>query len=84
MPKTRMHALTAVSGKQIAALAKGTPLLRYGKPIGKVVEKGARRECQVVPELMGEMGKVGWPLPAVKVVQRKDARDGWVVEKVME
>lgn len=83
-PKTRMHALTAVSGKQIAALAKGTPLLRYGKPIGKVVEEGTRRECQVVPELVGEMGRVGWPLPAMQVVQRKDVRDGWVVDKVME
>lgn len=80
VPKTRMHALAAVSGKQIAALAKGTPLLRYGKPIGKVVEEGARRECQVIPELVGEMGKIGWPLPAVKVAQRKDAKNGWVVE----
>ncbi|KAL8812062.1 MAG: hypothetical protein Q9223_007387, partial [Gallowayella weberi] len=36
--KTRMHALGAVTGKQIQVLARGTPLLRYGKPIGKVLE----------------------------------------------
>ena len=82
-PKMRMHALTGISGKQIAALAKDTPLLRYGKPIGKVVEEAGKRECWAVPELVGEMGKAGWPLPAIRVVQRKDVRDGWVVEKVL-
>lgn len=82
-PKTRMHALVAISGKQIAALAHGTPLLRYGKPIGKIVEDKGKRECWVVPELVGEKGRDGWPLPAVKVLQRKDVREGWVVEKVI-
>ncbi|KAL8906251.1 MAG: hypothetical protein Q9171_006356, partial [Xanthocarpia ochracea] len=42
--KTRMHALTSVTGNQIQALAKGTPLLEYGKPVGKIVEgEGGRR-----------------------------------------
>lgn len=82
-PKTRMHALVAVSEKQITALAHGTPLLRYGKPIGKMVEDKGKRECWVVPELVGEKGRAGWPLPAVKVLQRKDVREGWVVEKVI-
>ena len=82
-PKTRMHALGSASGKQIAALAQGTPLLHYGKPIGKVVQEGGKRECWVVPELVGPAGRVGWPLPAVQTIQRKDARDGWVVEKVI-
>lgn len=82
-PKTRMHALVAISGKQIAALAHGTPLLSYGKPIGKIMEDSGKRECWVVPELVGEKGRDGWPLPAVKVLQRKDAREGWVVEKVI-
>ncbi|KAL8693419.1 MAG: hypothetical protein Q9224_003756, partial [Gallowayella concinna] len=46
--KTRMHALTAMTDKQIQALAKGTPLLEYGKPIGKIVEvEGGKRECWV-------------------------------------
>lgn len=82
-PKNRMHALGSVSGKQIAALARGTPLLRYGKPIGKVVEEGGKRECWVVPELVGQAGRAGWPLPAVQTTQSKDARNGWVVEKII-
>lgn len=82
-PKIRMHALVAISGKQVEALAHGTPLLRYGKPIGRTVEESGKRECWVVPELVGEKGRAGWPLPAVKVLQRKDAREGWVVEKVI-
>lgn len=82
-PKTRMHALLSISGKQIAALAHGTPLLRYGKPIGKTVEDRGKRQCWVVPELIGEKGRDVWPLPAVKVSQRKDVREGWVVEKVI-
>ena len=82
-PKTRMHALAAISGKQIIALAQGTPLIRYGKPVGKCVEDEGKRECWVVPELIGERGREGWPLPAVKVVQRKDAKDGWVVDTVI-
>lgn len=81
--KTRLHALASISGKQIAALAKGTPLLRYGKPIGHIMEEGGKRQCWVIPELVGEKGREGWPLPAVKVLQRKDAKDGWIVEKVM-
>lgn len=82
-PKTRMHALGSISGKQIAALARGTPLLQYGKPIGKVVEEGGKRECWVIPELVGPAGRVGWPLPAVQTIQKKDARNGWVVERVI-
>ena len=88
-PRTRMHALTAVTGKQILGLARGTPLLRYGKPVGKIVEEKLgedgkrRRECWVVPELVGEKGSIGWPLPAQKVVQKRDGRGEWVVEKVV-
>lgn len=81
-PKTRMHALATIGGKQITALAKDTPLLRYGKPIGKVDDKGKTRECWVVPELVGEMGRAGWPLPAVRVVQKKDPKKGWIVERL--
>ena len=91
-PKTRMHALTPITAKQILGLAKSTPLLRYGKPIGKIVEHEnmdggdgmRRRECWVGVELVGEKGRGGWPLPAVKVVQRRDGRRGeWVVERVV-
>ncbi|TAQ89253.1 hypothetical protein B7494_g2413 [Chlorociboria aeruginascens] len=66
--KTRMHALTDISDVQIAALAKGTPLLSYGKPI-KDVTKGDRggkgREVWCIPYLRREGGGgLGWPLKA--------------------
>ena len=83
-PRTRMHALGAVSGKQIAALARGTPLLVYGKPIGRIEEvDGGMRRCWVVPSLVGEKGDMGWPLPAQKVLQKKDQKGDWVVEEVI-
>ncbi|KAK3939553.1 P-loop containing nucleoside triphosphate hydrolase protein [Diplogelasinospora grovesii] len=82
-PKTRMHALTDVSGAQLANLAKGTPLISYGKPIKEV--KGSEgpniREVWVVPYLRAETGGgMGWPLPARKIKQRKVTGQGWVVE----
>ena len=84
-PRTRMHSLVSVTGKQIASLARGTPLLEYGKPIGKVTETEAgRRECWVVPEIIGEKGGRKWPLPAQKVLQRKDIKAGWVVDKILD
>jgi ATP-dependent RNA helicase DHX37/DHR1 len=83
--KMRMFPLTSISGPQLSALAHGTPLLEYGKPIGKVVTlegKPERRECWVVPSLIGESGKIGWPLPARRVVQRKESGE-WAVEKFL-
>ncbi|RDL35272.1 putative ECM16-putative DEAH-box RNA helicase [Venustampulla echinocandica] len=87
IPKTRMHALTDITGGQIAALAKGTPLLHYGKPIKEVMPKvnagvdANARECWVIPYLRAEgNGGIGWPLPARKVTQRKIPGRGWVVE----
>lgn len=85
-PKTRMHSLTNISGGQLAGLAKGTPLLSYGKPIKEVkgaaaADGGLVRECWVVPYLRAE-GTVGqgWPMPAQKVKQRKIPGKGWVVQ----
>ncbi|PFH59302.1 hypothetical protein XA68_12565 [Ophiocordyceps unilateralis] len=80
-PKTRMHALTAVSGGQLAALAKGTPLVGYGKPIKEVKAGVDSRECWVVPYLRAEGmgGGLGWPLPAKRVTQRRVPGKGWVV-----
>jgi ATP-dependent RNA helicase DHX37/DHR1 len=78
-----MHALTDITGSQLAALAKGTPLISWGKPIKEVKaeEDGKRREVWCVPTLRAEgTGGVGWPLPARKVVQRKVAGRGWIVE----
>ncbi|KAF1811056.1 pre-mRNA-splicing factor ATP-dependent RNA helicase PRP43 [Eremomyces bilateralis CBS 781.70] len=88
IPKVRMHPLTPVSGVQLTALADGTPLLEYGKPIGNIVGLPAeggkeRRECWVVPSLKGETGGNEWPLPARRVVQRREAGVGWVIEKVV-
>ena len=86
--KTRMHPLTAVSGRQLAALARGTALLEFSKPVGKVeeTEGGKKRVCWVVPSLVGgEKGGIGWPLPAVKVIQEKGhSGPGWEVRSVIE
>ena len=86
-PKTRMHALTAVSEKALASLARGTPLLEYGKPISKIEEgigaNGKTRTCFVTLTLVGEKGSMGWSLPAQKVVQTRDARGEWTVEQVL-
>jgi ATP-dependent RNA helicase DHX37/DHR1 len=88
-PKARMHALTDITGAQLASLAKGTPLITYGKPIKEVSTgsaatesgEGTFREVWVVPYLREEsVGGQGWPLPAKKVKQRKLAGKGWVVE----
>ncbi len=82
--KTRMHALTSVTDKQIQALAKGTPLLEYGKPVGKIVEvESGVRECWVGVEVRGEKGNEGWPLGARRVVQRRKGGE-WVVEKIVD
>jgi ATP-dependent RNA helicase DHX37/DHR1 len=86
--RARMHALTDISGAQLAALAKGTPLIQYGKPIKEVMPRakpGAaeenERECWVVPYLRAEgVNGTGWPLPARKVTQKKVLGKGWVVE----
>ncbi|KAL8946162.1 MAG: hypothetical protein Q9222_007407 [Ikaeria aurantiellina] len=80
--KTRMHALTAVTGNQIVVLARGTPLLVVGKPIGKIVEmEQQRRECWVSTEIRGETGREGWPLGARRVVQKRGGKGEWEVEK---
>jgi ATP-dependent RNA helicase DHX37/DHR1 len=89
--KTRMKPLTPISGAQLAALAHGTPLVTYGKPIKEVPPrdlesngKVARREAWCVPSIGGTGGGMGWPLPARKVVQSKVAGGGgWVVEEVV-
>ena len=82
----RFFPLTATSGAHLSTLAHGTPLVSYGKPIGHVVSLGGspeRRECWVVPSLTGEAGSTGWPLPAKKVLQRKDAKAAWHIEKFL-
>ncbi|OJJ04695.1 hypothetical protein ASPVEDRAFT_136554 [Aspergillus versicolor CBS 583.65] len=83
-PKIRMYPLVTPSGLQLSALAHGTPLIEYGKPIGKIEQLDGvpeRRACFVIPSLVGEVGSTGWPLPAKKVIQRKDLKQGWIIEK---
>ncbi|KAH8695084.1 putative DEAH-box RNA helicase [Talaromyces proteolyticus] len=86
VPKIRMFPLVAPSGLQLLALAHGTPLIEYGKPIGKVealTSVPQRRQCFIVPLLVGEPGSTGWPLPAKKVVQVKDPKEGWIIERFL-
>ena len=81
-PKIRMFPLTATNDAVLARLAHDTPLVTYGKPIGKIEHHGdLKRECWVVPSLVNGLGNLGWPLTARKVLQRKDSRMGWVMEK---
>ncbi|KAI9655114.1 MAG: putative ATP-dependent RNA helicase DHR1 [Bathelium mastoideum] len=87
-PRVRMHPLTEVSAQQLVALARGTPLLEWGKPVGKVdalarEEGKERRECTVVPRLVGKKGMMGWELGGTRVVQRKEGERGWVVERIV-
>ncbi|KAJ6177967.1 hypothetical protein N7519_008428, partial [Penicillium mononematosum] len=84
VPKIRMFPLVAPSGLQLSAIAHDTPLIEYGKPIGKadaIEGVPPRRSCWVIPALVGDGGGVGWPMPAKKVVQKKDPKQGWVIEK---
>lgn len=89
MPRTRMHPLTALSAKEVAALAEGTPLLELGKPIGKVEESegGKKRVCWVGVEIKGPpAGGAGapWPMGAWKVRQSKGRRGEWVVDEILK
>ncbi|KAK3297021.1 P-loop containing nucleoside triphosphate hydrolase protein [Chaetomium fimeti] len=81
-PKTRMQTLSDLTGRELANIAKGTPLLTYGKPV-KEVKGGAdnTREVWVVPYLRAETGGgMGWPLPMQKIKQRRVVGKGWVDE----
>ncbi|KAK4236233.1 P-loop containing nucleoside triphosphate hydrolase protein [Achaetomium macrosporum] len=80
-PKTRMHALTDLTGAQLANIAKGTPLITYSKPIKEVTASEDTREVWVVPYLRAETGHgMGWPLPMRKLKQKRVLGKGWVVE----
>lgn len=85
--RTRMHPLTTVGPRQLAALAENTPLLEVSKPIGKIVdlEGGKRRECWVRVSLKdpGSVGVTGWDLCTWKVSQVKKGKE-WVIERVID
>jgi ATP-dependent RNA helicase DHX37/DHR1 len=87
MPRTRMHPLTALSAKEVAALAEGTPLLEVGKPTGKVEESegGKKRVCWVFVGVKGPASMtVAWPMGAWKVRQVKSRGGEWVVDEVLQ
>ena len=84
-PKTRMYPLVSITSIQLSALARNTPLLEYGKPVGKIEMMEGRRDeriAWVVPSLVGEKGGKAWPLPAVKVLQKRDNKGEWLVDKI--
>ena len=83
--KTRMHALTDVSASRLAALAQGSPLLSYSKPIKEVIESpyALERVVWVQPYLKadGAAGGARWELPvSVKLREKKVPGKGWVVQ----
>ncbi|KAF2787245.1 P-loop containing nucleoside triphosphate hydrolase protein [Melanomma pulvis-pyrius CBS 109.77] len=87
-PKTRLHPLTPISRNQVVNIALGTPLLRVSKPKGKIVDlapegRTERRECEVEVSLVGEKGSQGWGLGVRRVVQRREGRGIWAVERIL-
>lgn len=76
--KTWMMPLTTIKGSHLAALADGTPLITYSKPLEskppKMLEGGKRREVWVVPRVGAAVGRsaLGWPLPPQKIIQKRE------------
>lgn len=82
--RVRMFPLTPVSGAQLAMLAKDTPLLELGKPIGKVeMQAQDTRVCECVASLVGEKGSTPWPLSTWRVKQKRIVGKGWVVQEIL-
>ncbi|KAJ6264788.1 hypothetical protein Dda_0940 [Drechslerella dactyloides] len=81
--KVRIRPLTALTGRQLANLAKGSPLLTFSKPLDRptpIVKTdgetgGITRECWVVPRFGAAVGRAeqGWTLPPRRVTQKKAA-----------
>ncbi|EFX03627.1 deah-box RNA helicase [Grosmannia clavigera kw1407] len=82
LPKVRMQALTDISAKQLASLARGTSLLTYGKPIKEtyVSADGLERQCWVVQYLRVDSSSgLGWELGPTLVKQRRQRGKSWEV-----
>ncbi|EWC45097.1 hypothetical protein DRE_06236 [Drechslerella stenobrocha 248] len=81
--KVRIRPLTALSGRQLVNLAKGSPLLTFSKPLDRpapIVKAddetgGITRECWVIPRFGAAVGRAdqGWTLPPRRVTQKKTA-----------
>ena len=70
--RVRMYPLTPINTRQIANIAKDTPLLHWSKPgfqENQVWDPSHRRTIQLVPNLVGEKGSSPWPLPRQAVRQ---------------
>ncbi|KAI9889798.1 MAG: putative ATP-dependent RNA helicase DHR1 [Vezdaea aestivalis] len=84
--KVLMFPLTPVKDTHLRELAKGTPLLEWGKPLKSMPfkkgrdQKGEFIECWAVPMLSAGPGRPGWELPAKQVVMRKVLGKGFVVQ----
>jgi len=87
--KVWMKPLTTIKGSQLAALAEGTPLITYSKPLESKPPRilpgsdDKRRECWVIPRAGAAIGKsgLGWSLPPQKITQRREGiSQRWVKE----
>lgn len=72
-----MKTLVDISGKQLANVAKASPLITYSKPLGHPYGPknitSTKRECYVIPRFGAAVGDggLGWDLPVIKVTQTK-------------
>jgi ATP-dependent RNA helicase DHX37/DHR1 len=87
--KVWMKPLTTITGGQLAALAEGTPLITYSKPLESKPPRilpdsnGNKREVWVVPRIGAALGKsgLGWSMLPMKIVQKKEGlSQNWVKE----
>lgn len=85
LPKSRLRALTDITGKPLSNIAKSSGLITYSKPLGHPYApkniSSTKRECYVVPRFGAAIGAggIGWDLPPIKVIQNKVAGQ-WVNE----
>ena len=80
--RKRMLPLTDITARQLGALARDTPLLQWGKPVKEIRTDGSGlvREGWFAPEMkVPGVSMVAWPLPMMRVRQRKVGGKGWVI-----
>lgn len=86
LTKLRMKVLNDVGAKPLANVAKGSGLITYSKPLGHPYApkdiSPTERECYVIPRFGATIGTggIGWDLPAIKVIQKKEFGN-WIVKE---
>ncbi|GME90662.1 unnamed protein product [[Candida] boidinii] len=81
-----MKVLNDVGAKPLANVAKGSGLITYSKPLGHPYApkdiSPTERECYVIPRFGATIGTggIGWDLPAIKVIQKKEFGN-WIVKE---